>query len=116
MLLTNGLYACKILLSIINKKSKRGNFMSNFQKNLKTLSQLYTQKYIAEKTGFSQSSINNYLTKQSEPSIQFLIALKNAFGICTDDFLFSDISIRHLTDERFGNLKIITKNAVISDF
>ena len=67
--------------------------MSNFQKNLKILSNKYTQKYIADCTGFSQSSINNYLTKNSEPSIQFLIALKNAFGICLDDFLFSDIDI-----------------------
>lgn len=67
--------------------------MSNFQKNLKTLTNTYTQKFVAEKTGFSQSSINNYLTKQSEPSIQFLIALKNAFGISTDDFLFSEIDV-----------------------
>ena len=67
--------------------------MSNFQKNLKVLANKYTQKYIADRTGFSQSSINNYLTKSSEPSIQFLIALKNAFGICLDDFLFSDIDI-----------------------
>ena len=65
--------------------------MSNFQKNLKVLASQYTQKQIAEKTGFSQSSINNYLTKSSEPSIQFLIALKNAFGICIDDFLFAEI-------------------------
>lgn len=72
---------------------QRGKQMSNFQKNLKTLTHQFTQKYVAEKTGFSQSSINNYLTKQSEPSIQFLIALKNAFGICTDDFLFSDIDV-----------------------
>ena len=66
--------------------------MSNFQKNLKVLANKYTQKHIADCTGFSQSSINNYLTKSSEPSIQFLIALKNAFGICIDDFLFADIS------------------------
>lgn len=65
--------------------------MSNFQKNLKVLATKYTQKHIAECTGFSQASINNYLTKSSEPSIQFLIALKNAFGICIDDFLFADI-------------------------
>ena len=67
--------------------------MSNFQKNLKVLANIHTQKHIAEKTGFSQSSINNYLTKSSEPSIQFLIALKNAFGICIDDFLFSEIDL-----------------------
>lgn len=64
--------------------------MSNFfSSNLKMLTDKYTQKYVAEKTGFSQSSINNYLSKNSEPSMQFLIALKNAFGICVDDFLFS---------------------------
>lgn len=79
--------------------------MNNFQKNLRVLASKYTQKHIAERTGFSQSSINNYLTKTSEPSIQFLIALKNAFGICLDDFLFSDIQItEEKSYERFvGN-------------
>ena len=79
--------------------------MSKFQENLKVLTNKYTQKYIAERTGFSQSSINNYLTKSSEPSIQFLIALKNAFGICLDDFLFADIDVVQQTSfERFlGN-------------
>ena len=61
-----------------------------FKSNLKNLANKYTQRVIAEKTGFSQASINNYLTKDSEPSIQFLIAIKNAFGISTDDFLFSN--------------------------
>lgn len=79
--------------------------MSNFQKNLKLLADKYTQKYIADCTGFSQSSINNYLTKSSEPSIQFLIALKQSFGICLDDFLFSEIDTSEdLACDRFvGN-------------
>lgn len=79
--------------------------MSNFQENLKIMANKYTQKFIAEKTGFSQSSINNYLTKNSEPSIQFLIALKNAFGICIDDFLFSSIDIKQQNsfDRFLGN-------------
>ena len=79
--------------------------MSNFQKNLKVLANKYTQKYIADSTGFSQSSINNYITKSSEPSIQFLIALKNAFGICIDDFLFADIATTEdVSHDRFvGN-------------
>ena len=65
--------------------------MSNFfRENLKKMADKYTQKYIADKTGFSQSSINNYITKNSEPSIQFLIALKDAFGIDLDGFLFSN--------------------------
>ena len=66
---------------------------SMFQTNLKKLTKLYTQKSIADKTGFSQSSINNYLAGSSEPSIQFLIALKNAFGISVENFLFSDFEI-----------------------
>lgn len=61
---------------------------SLFQENLKKLAKIYSQKYIAEKTGFSQASINNYLAKTSEPSIQFLVALKNAFGINVENFLF----------------------------
>ena len=78
---------------------------NNFQNNLKKLAGKFSQKYIAEKTGFSQSSINNYLTKNSEPSIQFLVALKNAFGICVDDFLFSDYVSENLVSyEKFlGN-------------
>ena len=86
--------------------------MSNFQKNLKILANKYTQKYIADRTGFSQSSINNYLTKNSEPSIQFLIALKNAFGICLDDFLFSDIDISNeISYDRFiGNYMVYYYN------
>lgn len=86
--------------------------MSNFQKNLKVLASKYTQKYIAEKTGFSQSSINNYLTKSSEPSIQFLIALKNSFGICIDDFLFSEIETENQENyDRFiGNYLVYYYN------
>ena len=61
-----------------------------FSDNLKRLAEQYSQKHIADMTGFSQSSINNYIYKSSEPSIQFLIALKNAFGISVDDFLFKE--------------------------
>ena len=43
---------------------------SMFQENLKKLTKQYTQKFIADKTGFSQSSVNNYLSGSSEPSIQ----------------------------------------------
>lgn len=88
-----------------NSDSNLSHNVSNFQKNLKLLASQYTQKYIADATGFSQSSINNYLTKSSEPSIQFLIALKNAFGINIDDFLFADIDISEaISFDRFiGN-------------
>lgn len=74
---------------------KRGERMkSMFQENLKKLAEQYTQKQIAEKTGFSQSSINNYLSKNSDPSIQFLVALRNAFGIDVNQFLFSNYDVR----------------------
>lgn len=65
--------------------------LNNFSINLQKLASKYTQKQIAEKTGFSQSSINNYISKTSEPSIQFLVALKEAYGFSADDFLFSNI-------------------------
>lgn len=85
---------------------------SMFQDNLKKLTKQYTQQYIADKTGFSQSSINNYLTKNSEPSIQFLIALKDAFGISVDDFLFSDFLVneRKSHDKYIGNYLIYYYN------
>lgn len=73
--------------------------MTNFFKdNLKRLADKYTQKYIADKTGFSQSSINNYISKSSEPSIQFLVALKDAFGIDLDGFLFSRYEDNEIED------------------
>ena len=83
-----------------------------FQENLKNLTKQYTQKFIAEKTGFSQSSINNYLTKNSEPSIQFLVALKDAFGICVDDFLFSKVQVdeKKSYDRYLGNYLIYYYN------
>ena len=76
-----------------------------FQENLKKLAEKYTQKYIAQKTGFSQSSVNNYISKASEPSIQFLVALKNAFGIDVNEFLFSDYGVgEEVSYDRFlGN-------------
>ena len=85
---------------------------SMFQDNLKKLTKQYTQQYIADKTGFSQSSINNYLTKNSEPSIQFLVALKDAFGISVDDFLFSDFLVneRKTYDRYVGNYLIYYYN------
>lgn len=85
---------------------------SMFQENLKKLTKQYTQKGIADKTGFSQSSINNYISGISEPSIQFLIALKDAFGICVDDFLFSDFKIEEQEnyDRYIGNYLIYYYN------
>lgn len=85
---------------------------SKFQSNLRKLAQNYSQKQIAIKTGFSQSSINNYLSGSSDPSIQFVIALKDAFGISVDDFLFSDFQVENqVSYEQFlGNYIIYYYN------
>lgn len=94
----------------ITKEDKVMIYM--FRENLRKLAKQYSQKGIADKTGFSQSSINNYLTKNSEPSIQFLISLKNAFGINVDDFLFSGINaeIEKNYDKYIGNYLIYYYN------
>lgn len=85
---------------------------SLFQENLKELTKQYSQKYIAEKTNFSQSSINNYLSKASEPSIQFLVALKDAFGVNVDEFLFSEfkLELQVSFDKYIGNYIIYYYN------
>lgn len=85
---------------------------NKFQENLKKLSKIYTQKELALKTGFSQSSINNYLSKTSEPSMSFLIALKDALGINIDDFLFEDFEIENKTsnDKFIGNYMVYYYN------
>lgn len=59
-----------------------------FTSNLKKLAEMYSQKKIAEDTKVSPASINNYINKDSEPSIYFLMQLKYAYGINIDDFLF----------------------------
>lgn len=70
--------------------------MNNFfNQNLQNLSKFHTQKVIADKTGFSQSSINNYIAGTSEPSIKFLIKLKEAFDINIEEFLFSYIDYKN---------------------
>lgn len=61
--------------------------MDNFLYNLKCLSEIYSQKDISQKTGYSASSINNYLSGKSQPSAQFLLKLKDAYKIDIDQFL-----------------------------
>ncbi len=62
-----------------------------FSVNLKKLAERYSQKKIAEDTRVSPASINNYINKDSEPSIYFLMQLKSAYGINVDDFLFKPL-------------------------
>ena len=68
---------------------KNANYFSS---NLRRLAEEYSQKKIAEDTKVSPASINNYINKDSEPSIYFLMALKKAYGINIDDFLFKPLS------------------------
>lgn len=63
-----------------------------FSMNMKKLADMYSQKKLAEDTKVSPASINNYINKDSEPSIYFLMALKEAYGINIDDFLFKPLS------------------------
>lgn len=92
--------------AIIMCNFRLGGSMENyFQSNLKKLTKLYSQRHLAEVTGCSQSSINNYLTKTNEPSMQFLIALNREFGISIDDFLFKDLDFnpKNNLDKYVGN-------------
>ena len=68
--------------------------LNYFSYNLKKLAEQYSQKKIAEDTNVSPASINNYINKDSEPSIYFLMQLKNAYGINIDDFLFRPMEQR----------------------
>lgn len=78
-----------------------------FINNLKMLSEKHTQKKIAIETGFSQSSINNYLSGSSEPSIKFLIKLKEKFNINIEEFLFSDIETYSELEYLSGSTRFI---------
>ena len=64
---------------------------NRFAENLRLLCNMHTQKKVANMTGFSQSSINNYINKASDPSIQFLSAIHDAFGYSLDEFMYEDI-------------------------
>ena len=73
----------------------------------------YAYEYIFEESSFKEYTyLKTASTKNSEPSIQFLIALKNAFGICLDDFLFSDIDISNEIsyDKFIGNYMVYYYN------
>lgn len=67
--------------------------MDMFLINLKNLANIYTQKDIADKTGFSASSIANYLSDKSQPSALFLLQLKKHYKIDIDQFLTTEIDV-----------------------
>ncbi len=73
-----------------------------FVLNLKNLSEKYSQKQLAQDTQVSPASINNYLNKDSEPSVKFLLKLKNAYGINIDEFLTKEVSPENKSTEEIG--------------
>jgi len=77
-----------------------------FQENLKELTRRTSQVEVATKTGFSGASISGYLNGKSEPSLKFLLALKEHFNIDLDSFLTEkmkseDIHLSSSADEKF---------------
>ncbi len=92
--------------------------MKEFLSNLKYLTDMYTQKVVAEKTGFSTSSIANYLSGKSQPSALFLIQLKKAFKIDIDQFLTIPLDKESFNNEHklnytrfFGNYIVYYYNS-----
>ncbi|MCK9575131.1 MAG: helix-turn-helix transcriptional regulator [Clostridia bacterium] len=69
------------------KKKAIGNQL--FTENLKNImrEKSLSQRKLAELTGISVASINNYINRVSDPSIVFLLKLKNAFNISIDSLL-----------------------------
>ena len=92
--------------------------MEEFLSNLKYLTELYTKKVVAEKTGFSTSSIANYLSGKSMPSALFLLQLKKAFRVDIDQFLTLPIDKTNFNKENkfsytrfFGNYIVYYYNS-----
>ena len=63
-----------------------------FQDNLKELASKTSQNELAKKTGFSTASISGYISGKSEPSLKFLLALKENFNIDIDSFIPQKLS------------------------
>lgn len=63
-----------------------------FQDNLKELASRTSQNELAKKTGFSTASISGYISGKSEPSLKFLLALKENFNIDIDSFITQKLS------------------------
>lgn len=86
----------EISLKILLTKSSLHNYnytMDNFfQDNLKELASKTSQNELAKKTGFSSASISGYISGKSEPSLKFLLALKEHFGIDIDRFITEKLS------------------------
>ncbi|MEG1751903.1 MAG: helix-turn-helix transcriptional regulator [Clostridia bacterium] len=65
--------------------------MEFFVKNLKSLCELHSQRKIAQETGVSPATVNNYIKGVGEPSLSFLIKLKKKYDLNLDDFLTKEV-------------------------
>lgn len=80
-----------------------------FQENLKELAKQTSQNELAKKTGFSSASVSGYISGKSEPSLKFLIALKENYNIDIDSFITQKNTVSNSTtvstvDDKFiGN-------------
>ncbi len=65
----------------------------NFNKNLRYLMKKNTlnQKQLSEKTGISAATINNYVRKNCEPSVKFLLWVKKIFNVDIDAMFENDL-------------------------
>lgn len=72
----------------------KDNQFDIFNQNLKFILQEnnLTQKGLSEKTEISCATLNNYINQKAEPSVNFLIKLKELYGYKIDDMLESDLS------------------------
>ncbi len=66
---------------------------STISANLKTLlsTRKITQKYLAEQTGVSPATMNDYCSGKRVPQATFLVELRKLYGIDINDFLTSQI-------------------------
>ena len=80
--------------SVEDKSTATLNVSDVVGKNLKTIIKKYniTQGELARKIGYLPSTVNDYFNCRTMPKIDFLIALKNEFGISIDDLCTKTIN------------------------
>ena len=87
---------------------EKDNYISIFNINLKHLlkKNSLTQKELSAITETSCATVNNYVNKEAEPSIKFLLKLKEKFSINIDEFLTKDLSSYNPTKATISDPKL----------
>lgn len=87
--------------------------MKGFFDKLKTAG--YTQSEIAEKAGITQGTIAKYINGTTQPSIQVVIALADAFEVSTDIVLGrAEGEVKVNKKKRWQRKKITCSSTTIS--